>query len=120
MELKLNIYVDRKLKEVEKTYVVNDFELSTGACEDLLNIINIDMFDGSLEALSDESKLAEMLKMIVGGVSVFKDILKDVFDELTDDEIKRTRTSEIIKCVASIIKYSITGLTSSFGSSKNK
>lgn len=116
MELKLNVYVNRRLKEVEKTYSTNDFELSTGACEDLLNIINIDMFEGGLEALSDEAKITEVLKTIVGGVSVFKDILKDVFEGLTDDEIGRTKASEIINCVASIIKYSVTGLFSSFGS----
>lgn len=115
MELKLNIYTRKNLKDVEKTYVVNDFELSMGACEDLLDLINIDMFEGGLEALSDESQIIQVLKTIVGGIPVFKDILKDVFDGLTDEEIRRTKASEIINCVASIIKYSIVGLTSSFG-----
>lgn len=119
MELKLNIYTDGKLKEIEKTYVANDFELSTGTCEDLLNIINIDMFD-DMEALSNETKLTYILKSIVGGVALFKDILKNVFDGLNDDEIKRTKTSDIINCVAAIIKYSVTGLFNSFGSTKNK
>lgn len=119
MELKLNIY-DRK--EIVHTYIANDFELSTGVCEDLLNLINIDMFEGGLEALSDEAKVTEFLKTIVGGVSIFKDILKEVFDGLTDEEIKKTKLKEVISCVAAIIKYSITGLTSSFGltTSKNK
>lgn len=113
MELKLNVY---NRKEIEKTYVANDFELTTGVCEDLLELINIDMFEGGLEALSDESKIAEVLRTITGGISVFKDMLKEVFDGLTDDEIKRTKVKEVIQVVASIIKYSITGLTSSFGS----
>lgn len=117
MELKLHIY---NKKEIVNTYIANDFELSTGVCEDLLNLINIDMFDGGLEALSDEAKIMEFLKTIVGGVSLFKDILKEVFDELTDDEIRNTKISEVLKVVATIIKYSITGLTSSFGNSKNK
>lgn len=120
MELKLNIYTDEKLKEIETTYTVNDFELSTGAVEDLLNVINIDMLDGGLDALSDESQLVVLLKTIVGGVNVFKDILKNVFDELTDDKLRRTKASEILMCVAQIIKYSMGELFSSFGKSKNK
>lgn len=116
MELKLNVYTNKKLKEIEKTYTVNDFELSTGTCEDLLDLINIDMFEGGLEALSDEGQIIQVLRTIVGGIPVFKDLLKDVFDGLTDDEIKRTKASEIIYCVACIVKYSIVGLTSSFGS----
>ena len=116
MEIKLNIYTNRKLREVEKTYIVNDFELSTGTCEDLLDIVNIDMFEGGLEALSDEAKIGEVLRTITGGVQVFKDLLKDVFDDLTDEEIKRTKVSDIINCVATIIKYSVNGLASSFGS----
>lgn len=114
MELKLNVYTNRRLKEIEKTYTVNDFELATGVCEDLLDLVDIDMFDGGLEALSDDSKIYQVLRTVVGGVQVFKDLLKDVFDGLTDDEIKRTKVSDIINCVVSIVKYSVTGLASSF------
>ena len=116
MELNLNIYTTTSLREVEKTYTVNDFELSTGACEDLLALINIDMFEGGLDALSEESKIIPILKTIVGGIPVFKNILKDVFYGLNDDELRRTKVSEILICVASVIKYAITGLASSFGS----
>lgn len=113
MELTLNVYTNRKLKEIEKTYRVNDFELSTGACEDLLDLINIDMFEGGLEALSSESQIIEVLKPILSGRAVFYDILKDVFD-VNEDELKRTKLSEVLKALASIIKYSITGLATSF------
>lgn len=116
MELKLNVYTNGSLREVEKTYMVNDFELSMGACEDLLELINIDMFEGGLEALSDESKIIPILRTIVNGVPIFKNILKDVFYGLNDDELRRVKVSEILSCVASIIKYSILGLTSSFNS----
>lgn len=119
MEIKLDIYVDRKLKEVKKTYIANDFEVSTAVCEDLLNVIDLDMLDGGLEALSDETKLLQLLKTVVGGVNVFKDLLKDVFEGLTDEEIRYTKLNEILKCVATIIKYAINGLYSSFNS-KNK
>lgn len=118
MELKLNVYTNTGLREIEKTYVSNDFELSLGTCEDLLALINIDMFAGGLDALSDESKIIPILRTIVGGLPIFKNLLMDVFYGLTLDELRRVKTSEILLCVASIIKYSVTGLASSF-SSKN-
>ena len=81
MEIKLNVYKTRSLKTVEKTYSVSDFRLSFGACEDILNAINIDLFTGNLDALSDEGKAAEMLKMVIDALPVIKDILKDVLPE---------------------------------------
>lgn len=118
MEIKLNVYTTRALRNIEKTYSVEDFRLSTGACEDLLDIINIDMFDGDLDVLSDESKVVELLRSITGGIQVFKELLKDIFEGLNDDEIRRTDVAEILGCVAKIITYSINGLSSAF-SGKN-
>lgn len=115
MELKLNIYKDRKLKEVEKTYTANDFELSTGVVEDVMNVINIDAFEGGLEALSSESQISTIVPMIYGAYGTFKDLLKDAFDGLTDDEIKRTKIKEIARAVVDIIKYSFAELGSAVG-----
>lgn len=117
MELKLNIYKTRKLKEIEKTLVINDFELSTGICEDILNIVDIDMFEG-VSALSEESQVAEIAKMIVGGFGVFKKLLKEVFDDLTDEDIERTKIKEIAAVVVLIVKFSLAELFSSFGGKK--
>ena len=120
MELKLNIYTDRKLKEVEKTYTANDFELSTGVVEDVMNCINIDAFEGGLEALSSDGQINTIVPMIYGAYSTFKDLLKDAFDGLTDDEIKRTKMKEIAKVVIDIIKYSFAELGKSVGFSNSK
>jgi len=48
-----------------------------------------------------------------------KDLLKDIFDGLTDDEIKNTRVSEIVNVVIEVIMYAI-GQISLFGGSKGK
>ena len=120
MELKLNIYIDRKLKEVEKTYTTNDFELSTGVIEDIMNCINIDAFEGGLEALSSENQINTLVPMIYGAYSTFKDLLKDAFDGLTDDEIKRTKIREIAKVVIEIIKYSFAELGDAVGFKNTK
>lgn len=114
MELKLNIYTDRKLKTVEKTLTADDFRLSTGICEDILNIVNIDIFEG-VSALSEEDQIIEVMKMIIGGFETFKELLKETFDDITDDEIERTDVREIATVVIRIVKYSLAGLFSAFG-----
>ena len=110
MEIKLNVYKTRSLRTVEKTYSVSDFRLSFGACEDILNAINSDLFTGNLDALSDEGKSAEMLKMVIDALPVIKDILKDVFEGLTDEELKKTDVRDIMKVVIEIVQYSMATL----------
>lgn len=106
MDIKLNVYKTRSLKEIDKTYCVSDFKLSFGACEDVLNAINIDMLS-DLEPLSTETKNAEIFKIVVNALPIFKDILKDVFEGLTDEELKKTEMSEIVNVVINIIMYSL-------------
>lgn len=119
MEFKLNIYTDKKLKKVEKTYITNDFKLSTGIVEDIMNCVNIDAFEGGLEALSTEGQISAIVPMIYGAFSTFKELLKDAFDGLTDDEIKRTDITEIAKLVIDIIKYSFAELGGVIGFKSN-
>ena len=120
MELKLNIYKSKGSKEVENTYIANDFELSTGVCEDLMNIVNIDLFEGGLQALSKQSQVMETLKIMINGHPVFKDILKEIFEGLTDEEIKRTKMSETTEVIFATVRYALTTIFSAFGgNSKN-
>ena len=94
MELKLNIYADRLCRKVEKTVTANDFALSTGVCEDVLDIINIDMFEGGLDALSGESGQELMLDIIKNGYPFFVDLIKEIF-EISDDEAKRIKVADV-------------------------
>ena len=119
MELKLNIYTSRVCREVEKTITARDFELSTGICEDVLNAINIDMFEGGLDALSDEGKQELAIGIIKNGYPVFIELIKDIF-EISDDEAKRIKISEVASVVMDIVKYSFTQLASSLGGKSSK
>ena len=114
MELKLNIYTTRLCREVERTVTAQDFELSTGICEDVLNIINIDMFEGGLQALSNEAMQDLTIDLIKNGYPFFIELVKEIFG-ITDDEGKRLRIAEIAKVVIDIVKYSFKQLTSSLG-----
>jgi hypothetical protein len=119
MELKLNIYKNRLCREIEKTVTAKDFDLSTGVCEDVLNIINIDMFEGGLQALSEESKNELVTNIIKNGYPFFVELITEIF-EITDDEAKRIKIADIAKVVMDIVKYSITQLTGALGGGKQK
>lgn len=115
MELKLDIYTDRCCRKVEKTVVAEAFELSTGICEDVLNAFNIDMFEGGLDALSDEAKQSLGIDIVKNGYPVFIGLIKEIFG-LTDDEAKRIKLADVTKVIMMIVKYAFGQLTSALGS----
>ena len=119
MELKITIYADRLCRKVEKTVTANDFDLSTGICEDVLNIINIDMFGGGLDALSDEGAQEVMIATIKNAYPYFLELIKEIF-ELSDEEGKRIKLADIAKVIIDIVKYSFAQLASTLGGKNEK
>lgn len=115
MKLELDIYTDRCCRKVEKTVTASDFELSVGICEDVLNAFNIDMFEGGLDALSDEAKQSLGLDIVKNGYPVFIGLIREIF-ELTEDETKRIKIADVTKVVMMIAKYAFGQLASALGS----
>ena len=101
-DLKLNIYNG---KEIEKTYVAEEIDIMFGTVEDLLEVINFDN-------LKDEN---EVVKVVIAKLKNLKPFLKQIFDGLTDDEIKRTKVKELVPLFVDIVKYSINELKSLMG-----
>lgn len=123
MELTLNIYKAKGKytisKEVERVAVAQDFELTTGVCEDIMNLINIDMFEGGLDALSDQSKQELAIGIIKDGYPMFLEIIKEIF-EISDDEAKRLKIADVATVVFAIVKYSFSQLAKSLGGKNSK
>lgn len=88
----LNIYKEGSKTEVEKVYTAQGYDLMLGTVEDFMNIIDLDK-------LNDQTEVA---KMIVKGFSKIKVLLHDVFPEATDDELNRTRISDLIQTIIQI------------------
>ena len=106
MELKLNIY--KNSKEVEKTYTSNDCDIMFGTCE---NIIGLMDFDFLLDDNSDNEKLiSTVTKMVRGSLNEVKNLLKEIFPEVTDDELKHTKVRELVSLVVDIVKFTFTGI----------
>lgn len=114
MELKLNVYENGK---VVKTYTANDFTLTTGICEDVLNLVDIDKLIAG--GLNDQKMGLEIIKIVVKLFPKFRPFFQDIFSGLTDEEFKQTSIKEVGEIIIKIIKYTIGELYSVGGTSKN-
>lgn len=119
MEIKLNIYADRMCRKIDRVVTAKDFELSVGVCEDVLKVVNIDMFSGGLQALTEESQKELMIEMIKDGYPVFIELVKEVF-ELSDDDAKHVKVSDIASVIFDIVKYSMVQLAGALGGKAEK
>ena len=100
MELKLNIY---NKKEIQKTYTNDTYDLMFGTVEDFLELVKID----EMKTGSDSEIIMLVGKAIPKGMGTIKTLLKDVFEGITDDELKNTKVREIINVLVEIVKSSI-------------
>lgn len=90
----LKIY---KGREVEKVYHVEEIDLMFGVVEDIIDALNLD----SLQSGSTK----EILSAIIKAKGTLKPLLMDVFDGLTADEIRRTRSQNVSEVIIGIANY---------------
>lgn len=101
MELKINIY---NKKEITKTYTNDTYDLMFGTVEDFMDLIKVD----ELKTGSDQEIVMLVVKALPKGMGTIKALLKDVFEGMTDEELKHTKVKEITRVLVNIIKSSIT------------
>lgn len=100
MELKLNIY-DKK--EVKKTYTAETYDIMFGTIEDLIEAIDFD----KIQSGKNDELVAAVAKAVPKAFGLIKPLLKDIFDGLTDDELKHCRVSDIAAVLVNVIKFTI-------------
>ena len=109
--MKLNIYkTTPKGRKVDKTYEANTCDIMFGTVEDL-----IEMLDGITTNLSDE----DLMKTLVKNLKNIKPMILNVFQGMTEEELRRTDTKEIIAVVYEIIQYGLNSLTDIVDTQKN-
>ena len=111
--MKLNIYDH---KEVIKTYEANEYELMFGTVEDMIDAAKLD----KIESGTDAEIVIAATNLVTTSMDTVKDLLKDVFDGLTDDEIRHTRVSEIVNVIVDVIRYAISQISLFGGGKKGK
>lgn len=107
----LNIY-DKK--EIIKTYEAEQYDLMFGTVEDLMTIFDVD----SLKTGSD----VELIKLVSNSLpkcmNIIKPLLKDIFDGLSDDELRQVKLVEVAVIIVDVIKYALEQISTGFGSKK--
>ncbi len=112
MQLNLNIYNGR---EVEKVYTANEFDIMFGTVEDLIELIDVDKFSGGATDLDFITAIATLLK---GGMEQVKSLLKELFPEVTEEELKRTKVREVLEILMQVLKYGFSNMAGAGGSKK--
>ena len=102
MELKLNIYKNQK--EIEKTHIAQDYEVMYGTVEDLLDCLD-------LEALtnpdSKEGIIAAASRLMRARADVINPLLMDIFPDLTEGELRRTKVREVLDVIVGLTGFSL-------------
>lgn len=83
----LNIYKADNKQEIEKTYTVEGYELMLGTVEDFIGIIDIEKLADNIEAA----------KMLLKCYKQLIPLLKDIFPEVTDKELKHVKVNELVE-----------------------
>ena len=111
--MKLNVY---KKKEIVKTYEVDTYDLMWGTIEDVAAAIDLD----KLETGSDVEIIKLVGKLIFTSMDTISNLLKDIFDGLTDEELRNTKTAEIAVVLIDVVKFTIAQLNIGFKGNKGK
>lgn len=98
--MQLNIY---EKKKVIKTYTADTYDLMFGTVEDISDAVNLD----EMKTGSDVEVLQAVVKLITGSKETVKDLLKDVFDGLTDEELRNTKVKEQAQVLVEIVNYTL-------------
>lgn len=102
--MKLNVYKNQT--DIEKTYEIDNYDIMYGTVEDVLSV-----FDD----IEDYSDNTQIFKIIQKNRHKLNDLLKDIFPDLTDDELRRIKLKELIPVFMELFKY----VQMSFGTEKN-
>ena len=100
MTLTLKIY-DNHMKNVVKIYTTEQAAIRFGVVEDLMDLIDVDKLSQGTNA--EIAKVA--LVLITKGKDSVKELLKNTFDGVTDDELRNTNTAELVGLIVNIVKY---------------
>lgn len=102
--MKLNIY-DRK--KIIKTYEADTYDLMFGTVEDVADAVKID----ELSTGSDAEIIQLVGKLILSSKETVKDLMKDIFDGITDEELRKTRVADQAAVLVEVVTYTIKQLS---------
>lgn len=120
MEINLNIWKNQK--EIEKTYTIDSYDILWGTVEDMIEAVDIENLSKQL-AVDDKAGNMALIRtaanMVTNSRNLINTTLKDIFDGLTDAELKRVKLKELINVALQLITGSVDVLQYLGKNSKN-
>lgn len=98
--MKLNVY---EKKKIIKTYETDKYDLMFGTLEDVADAMKLDQ----LETGSNSEIIKMATNLVVHSKETVKELLKDIFEGLTDEELKNTKVKDIATVFVDVVKYTI-------------
>lgn len=98
--MKLNVY---EKKKVVKTYKADTYDLMFGVVEDVADAVKLDELKNG-----DDVEIIKMVgNLVLNSMGTVRNLMKDIFDGLTDDELRNTKVNEIALVLVDVVKFTI-------------
>lgn len=97
----LNIY-DSTGKNIIKTHKSTTYDLMFGTVMSLMDLLKIE----------DLENQVELLKVIHNAWTEIKNVLSEVFPEVTEDEWKYVKVKELLPIIVNIAKFAVSDMMS--------
>lgn len=102
--MKLNIYGKKDgRKAVIKTYTAEAYELLWGTCEDVAGALDLD----KLTTGSDTEIVKLAMNLVINSMGTVKALFLDIFDGLTEEELRSASVKEMAKVLVDVVRYTI-------------
>lgn len=98
--MKLNIY-DKK--SIVKTYEAETYDLMWGTLEDITEALKID----EMKSGNKDEIVKMAVTLVVEAKSTVNNLLKDIFDGITEDELRCTKVAEIASVLVDVVMYTL-------------
>ena len=92
--MKLNIYKNQR--DIEKTVYAEKYDLMYGTVEDILAIF---------DSVSDVSDNMQLFDAVVKNREKLNELLKDVFPDLTNEDLKKIKVAELVPFFMELFDY---------------
>lgn len=90
----LNIYGKGNKREPVKVLTADGYDLMLGTIEDFMEIIDLDKIDDN----------KELAKMVVKGYDQLKPLLKDIFEDMTDEDFRGVKVPDLVLTILDVGK----------------
>lgn len=111
--MKLDI---REKGEIIKTYTADINDVDYGVVEDVSRIINIE----ELQEMTDADSMRMIGSIVKSKSADVKAVLKEIFDGVTDEELRKVRPRQIAAALYEVVLFTINDLVAGMNDAVNE